>query len=80
MQRECHEQDCKPGEAPEGRGGPRSLLYRSALWLREKPTGSLTRGLPIQLRVTGRREPRPFPVQETEALRHTGPKKKRGAG
>ena len=53
MQRECHEQDCKPGEAPEGRGGPRSLLYRSALWLREKPTGSLTRGLPIQLRVTG---------------------------
>lgn len=51
MRRECHEWRCKPGgEAPEGQGRPPQPSLQKHLWLKEKPTGSLPRGLPIRLR------------------------------
>lgn len=79
MRCEGHEQDCKPGEAPEGRGGPRQPALEKHPPAeggadREPAPGAFH---PAQgHRQTGAW---PFPVQETEALRHPGPKEKRGA-
>ena len=79
MQRECHEQDYKPGEAPGGRGGRRQpALQKRPLAEgradREPAPGAFH---PAQgHRQTGAW---PFPARETEVLRHPGPKEKRGA-
>ena len=78
MRRERHKQDCKPREAPEGRGGPRQpALQKRPLAEgradREPAPGAFH---PAQgHRQTGTW---PFPAQETEVLRHPGPKEKRG--
>lgn len=75
MRRESHEQDCKPGEAPEGRGGQQ----QPALQKRPLAEGGADRepaqGPFIQLRVTGR-EPGPSRCRRQKRSDSQAPRRK----
>lgn len=75
MRRESHEQDCKPGEAPEGRGG----RQQPALQKRPLAEGGADRepaqGPFIQLRVTGR-EPGPSRCRRQKRSDSQAPRRK----